>query len=107
MTLTTNPNARPKPIKAHRVCFINAPAIRAGDAYERATIFAPDPDSLKAALASSLAHNRPGMETRARVDRAKQLAATYDAEARHLLFRDNPDHDHDDGLAYQRQNAPR
>ncbi len=91
MSLTTNPNTRPHPIKAHRKCAANAPAIRSGDAYERATIFAPDPDRLRAALAYYTAHNRAGMETRARIDRAVHLATTHDAEARHLLFRENPD----------------
>lgn len=89
--LHTDPNTQPAPIKSARKYRMNAPAIRSGDRYERATIFAAEIDDLNAALAYYSAHNRPNMSTAERCDRAAHMADKFNAEARHLIFAHNPD----------------
>ena len=90
--LHTDPNATPdRPTKPHRTCAANAPAIPSGIRWTRATIYAPSPDQLRAALAYFTANNRPEMTTTARLARTLHMHQHFDAEARQIIFADNPD----------------
>ena len=90
--LHTNPNATPEgPTKPHRTFTANAPAISSGIRWTRATIYAPSPDQLRAALAYFTANNRPEMPTATRLERAAHMHKQFDAEARQIIFADNPD----------------
>lgn len=77
-------------MREYRVFGIAAGPIANGAGWERATIYAPTGAKAGEALEYYEAHNRPGMTTVERIDRAIALNDLFDAEARHTLYREYP-----------------